>query len=72
LIIVSRNYFKGGVMTDQEKVNKMFEIRKKELPDHSAESIKRISGMLSPAFGAYWGLLQMYNERFPDKKIPQE
>ena len=50
-------------MTDDEKVQKMFEIRMKELPDHDPESIERIKDMLSPAFGAYWGLLNMYNER---------
>lgn len=56
-------------MTDQEKVEKMFEIRKLELPDHDPESLKRISGMLSPAFGAYWGLLNMYNEREAKGKL---
>jgi len=54
--------------TDHEKVEKMFEIRCQELPDHDPESIKRISKKLSPCYGAYHGLLEMYNERFPDDK----
>ena len=53
-------------MTDQEKVNKMFEIRIQELPNHDPQSVKRVSQELSPSFRAYWALLEMYNERYPN------
>lgn len=52
-------------MTDQEKVEKMFEIRKLERPDLK-DSFDRISKQLTPCFGSYHGLLEMYNDRFKD------
>ena len=59
-------------MTDQQKVNKMFEIRKQELPKHNPESVKRVSEQLSPAFSAFWALLEMYNKRYcNDKRIAE-
>ena len=53
-------------MTDQEKVNRMFEIRKQEMPDHCPESIKRIQMQIDSQAMGYWALLEMYNERFPE------
>jgi len=54
-------------VTDEEKVKRMFDIRKIECPDDH-DAIDRVSKKLSPCFTAYWALLEMYNERFPEEK----
>jgi len=55
-------------ITDDEKVKKMFAIRKEECPE-LADAAKRIEEYyLCPSFIHYWSLLKMYNERFPDDK----
>lgn len=56
------------LMTDEEKIKIMFEIRKKERPDLK-DSFSRVEGcMLSPSYNAYHALLVLYNERFGDNE----
>ncbi len=51
-------------MTDDQKVLKMFAIRKTERPD-LADVAERIEPILfSKAFTYYHAMLRMYNERF--------
>ena len=52
-------------MTDQEKVEKMFAIRKQERPDLK-QAAARISKCLFPESVHFQSLLDMYNERYPD------
>ena len=58
-------------MTDQEKVLKMFEIRKEELkddPDIDEKSFERIKKKLTnPSESIYFNLLMMYNERYGEE-----
>lgn len=55
-------------MNDQEKVLKMFEIRKEELkddPDIDEKSFEYIKKKLTnPGESIYFNLLMMYNERY--------
>ena len=57
--------FCGIIMTDQEKVEKMFSIRKQERPDLK-QAAARISKCLFPESVHFQSLLDMYNERYPD------
>jgi len=54
-------------MTDNQKVEKMFEIRKKERPDLN-DAAARVQQYLSIQFTAYQALLKMYNKRYGDKE----
>lgn len=53
-------------MTDQQKVQRMFEIRKQEMPDHCPKSIERIQMQIDSQGMGYWSLLEMYNDRYPE------
>lgn len=53
-------------MTDQEKVEKMFEIRKLERPDLKVND--RVNEFCTnPAYKNYHALLKMYNDRYENK-----
>jgi hypothetical protein len=57
-------------MTDDEKVQIMFEIRREEIKgDINLEAAaERVSKHLTPAHASYWALLKLYNKRFPAQR----
>jgi len=54
-------------VTDEEKVQTMFDIRCTEMPVDEATAARIKENLLHHGFTYYHSLLKMYNERFPEK-----